>query len=322
MLAALHTASQQGGFDYQVTDSYFPGMGFFVTSIGETAGSGTTGWSYRVWNDEIAASPQVSVERFLLGYESTGLALPHTEVLFYWGYASRCLPLRVTPVQETVQCGYPLSVLVEAFVNDGSLSGYWLPVEGAAVCVGEECRITDEEGIAEVVFSAEGTYHLDARAGYDGDSYYVPAGGRTSVDVHGPCVVVSFTVVDHGDPGVQFGYVVPGTEGTPELGQTEEHGAVTLVVGEETTIDCLVQLRANGGLAGDGTEIPLSAITWATDSSGTSAEAMPIDYVTIGPAPAGQTTTYDVWHWLSVPGDQPLGLYESRFYYRVTDEEP
>jgi hypothetical protein len=135
-------------------------------------------------------------------------------------------------------------------------------------------------------------------------------------------VVISFTVTDRGDAGISFGYVVPGTVDQPELGQTDEHGAVTLVVGAETSIDCVVQLRASGGLAGHGTEMPLSGITWALDDAGADAAAMPVVYEDIGDAPAWTETTYDVWHWLSVPSDQPTGVYGGSFYYRVTGVQP
>ncbi len=117
VLAALHQASSDGGFDYEVIDKDFPGMGFYVTSIGGVADLGSTGWSYRVWNNTDAASPQVSIERFLLGYDSTGVDLPHTEVLLYWGSATRCYPLRVTPVDDVVRCGLPTQVLVEAYID-------------------------------------------------------------------------------------------------------------------------------------------------------------------------------------------------------------
>lgn len=322
VLAALHVASQIGDFSYQVTDSFYPGQGFFVTSIGGQQGSGAVGWSYRVWNDEVAASPQVSVERFLLGYDSMGVALPHTQVLFYWGYATRCLPLRVAPTEGSAQCGLPASVRVQSFVESAGGGGYWSPVAGARVWVGDEWHVTGDDGIAELVFAQSGTHLLDASAGYDGSYYYVPADGRASIDVSGPCVVISFTVVDRGDPGITFGYVVPGTTGQPELGQTDEIGAVTLIVGAETSIDCVVQLKAGGGLTGVGVVMPLSGITWGLDSGGTDAAAMPVVYADVGDAPAWTETTYDVWHWLSVPSDQPLGAYAGKFYYRVMGAEP
>ena len=322
VLAALHAASVTGGFSYTVTDSYFPGQGFFVTSIGGTLGSGSVGWSYRVWNEDVAASPQVSVERFLLDYDSMGVALPHKQVLFYWGYATRCLPLRVTPLESSVRCGLPTQVLVEAFEQDAGSEGDWRPVGGASVRVGEEYRTTGVDGVAELVFAQPGTHYLHSSAGYDGSYYYVPADGRASIEVTEPCEVISFTVEDNGDAGINFGYVVPGAIDRPELDQTDGHGAVTLVVGAETSTDCVVQLRASGGLGGDGAEIPLTGITWALDAAGTNAAAMPVEYGDVGFAPSGTETTYDVWHWLSVPSDQPTGIYGGSFYYRVTGVQP
>ena len=246
VLAALDEASRIGEFDYQVTDSYYPGQGFFVTSVGGVQGSGAVGWSYRVWNDEVAASPQDSVDRFLLGYDSTSVALPHTQVLFYWGYATRCLPLRAAPMDDDVRCGLPTRVMVEAFEEQVSGGGAWVPAVGAAVCMDEDCGVSDEGGVAEFVPGGPGTHSLDACKAYDGGYYYIPADGVASVKVASPCEIISFTVHDHGALGINFGNVVPGTVAAPERSQTAYHGAVTLEVGPETTVDCLVQLRAAG----------------------------------------------------------------------------
>jgi len=319
VLAALDAASVLGGFSYQVTDIYYPGQGFFVTAIGGVAAQGAVGWSYRVWNEEVAASPQVSVERFLLGYDSGGVALPHTQVLFYWGYSFRCLPLRVTPRQVTVQCGLPAALAVEAFV-DASGGGEWRPVQGASVCVGNECRISDADGLVELVFAATDTFHIDARSGFDGDNYYVPADGLSAVTVDAPCVVVSFTVQDLGTSGIDFGSVIPGASIVPDMGQTVDHGAVRLVVGEETNVDCVLELKSWGPLAGDGAEMPLSGITWGLYADGTGAAPMTTAYAEVGSSKAGEETSYDVWHWLSVPAGQLLGVYDGAFYYRVRVE--
>lgn len=320
VLAALHAASQLGGFSYQVTDNFYPGQGFFVTSVGGVTGSGAVGWSYRVWNDDLVASPQVSVERFLLGYDSADLALPHREALFYWGYATRCLPLRVTPLEASVRCGLPTQVLVEAFVDDAGPDGHWEAVSGASVCVGDECRMSDAGGVAELVLDVEGIHSVAASCGHVGDYYYVPADGRASVDVAGPCEVISFTLWDHGVPGINFGNVAPGTASAPERDQTAGDGAVTLVVGVETSIDCVLQLRGSGGLSGDGMEIPLSGITWGLDNGGANVTSVTTDYITVAQAPADVATSIDVWHWLTVPVDQPYGVYAGQFYYRVTGE--
>lgn len=319
VLAALHQASIVGGFSYQVTDAFYPGMGFLVTSIGGVPASGAVGWSYRVWNDSAPASPQVSVERFLLGYDTMGVTPPHTQVLFYWGYATRCLPLRVTPLSATVRCGLPSEYLVEAYVESG-YGGYWRPVEGAVLRVDDALCVSGPDGIAETAVTHTGILRVDASAAYDGDSYYIPADGLASIDVQAPCAVVSLTLIDHGEPGINFGYVVPGSGARPERAQTGEHGAVTLVVGEETSVHCVVQLRAASELSGDSARLPLSAITWGLSDDALSAAPMSTGYADIGAAPAGSETSYEVWHWLSVPPDQAFGVYSGMFYYRVTEE--
>ncbi len=320
VLAALDAASDLGGFSYQVTDMYYPGQGFFVTSIDGVAATGAVGWSYRVWNEELAASPQVSVERFLLGYDSGGVALPHNQVLFYWGYSSRCLPLRVTPRESSVQCGLPASLMVEAFV-DAAGGGAWSPVQGASVCVGNECRVSDADGLVELGFAAAGTFRVDARAGFDGDSYYVPADGLSAVTVVAPCAVVSFRVEYPGNTGIDFGSVIPGASCVPALGQTVDRGAVRVVVEEETTVNCVLELKAAGALAGDDAEMPFSGITWGLCADPTGAVPMTSTYAEIGPSDAGEETSYDVWHWLSVPAGQPLGVYDGAISYHVRVEE-
>ncbi len=77
---------------------------------------------------------------------------------------------------------------------------------------------------------ATGVNPLGARKDYDGDYYYIPADDATPVEVSGPCEIIAFTIVDHGDPGVAFGNVVPGTAAAPERSQTAANGAVTLEV--------------------------------------------------------------------------------------------
>ncbi len=319
VLAALDAGSRLGGFGYQVTDSFYPGQGFFVTSIAGEQGSGAIGWSYRVWNDTVAASPQDSVERFLLGYDSASVPPPHIEVLFYWGYANRCLPLRVSPLESEVRSGAASNVVVEAFVDGAGSEGYWVPVPGATVCTGGLCQVTGEDGEADFVLTQLGVHSFDACAGYDGSYYYVPAGGA-SVEVSGPYEVISFTLVDHGEQGINFGRVVPGTVSAPERAQTAGSGAVTLQVGSETTVDCDVQLRGTGGLEGDGTPLPLEGVTWGLNSSGDGAVPVTPDYVTIAQVHPAEATDIEVWHWITIPAGQAYGSYSGQFYYRVIGE--
>ncbi|MFW6056337.1 MAG: hypothetical protein ACOC9B_03415, partial [Chloroflexota bacterium] len=148
---------------------------------------------------------------------------------------------------------------------------------------------------------------------------YIPSEGVSTIDVEEPCQIVSFTVDDHGDPGLNFGLVARGTDGNAEQDQTGEHGAVTLHVGAETTIDCDLQLSGGADLEGDtySDSLTLSGVTWSTTPDETDAEPVMPEYVRVGSAKAGVETSIDMWHWMSVPADQSPDAYTGEFRYRI-----
>ena len=126
VLAALHQASQQGSFTYEVSDNWFPGMGMFVGAVGGYSGSGAVGWSYRVWNPTDTYMPNFASDMFLLGYSSMPLSLPHEQVLWYWGGTGSCYPLKVTSDKATVGVAEEFTVTVEYYQDQGwSGSGSW-----------------------------------------------------------------------------------------------------------------------------------------------------------------------------------------------------
>jgi hypothetical protein len=320
VLAAVHRASIEGGFDYELSDSWFPGSGFYLTGILGHRAHGTVGWSYRVYNGDVAPAPQPSVDMFLLGYDSSLPGPPHEELIIYWGYGIDCRPLRIVAPEEPVQCGEPVPFTVEVFVDEGfSGDGDWEPMAGASLCVDGLCVETGADGTAELAFDAPGTYAVSANAPYDGDYYYIPSEGITSVEVEGPCRVISFTVQDHGDPGLNFGLVLRGTDGNAELAQDAGHGAVTLHVGAETTIDCELQLRGQGDLSrpSGSASLALSGLAWSTTPSFAGATPASADYVAVGTSSAGVEASVNVWHWLSVPADQVPDAYSGQFCYRI-----
>lgn len=319
VLAALHQASLDGGFSYRLTDAYFPGLGFFLSGIEDYIGSGSTGWSYRVWSGDSAPCPSLSIDRFLLGYPSMTPPAPHPQVVFFWGYGVDCRVLRVVPASDIVQCGEPLRVGVECFADIGYAGdGTWEPVPGARICVGDESCTAGDDGVAELVFDEAGDFPLVASAGHDGDYYYIPSDEAAVVSVEGPCQVIAFTIVDHGAVGLDFGLAVRGVEGQPEADQTAEHGAVTLEVGSETTEDCVLQLRASMETeSSGGIVLPVDSFSWSTGATAAGATPMTADYVTAGTSQAGYSTSLDVWHWLTVPADQAPAAYLGAFCYRA-----
>jgi len=322
VLAALHQASIDGGFSYRLTDAYFPGLGFFLSGIDGHIGSGSVGWSYRVWSGESAPCPSLSIDRFLLGYDTMTPPAPHPQVVLYWGYGVDCRLLRVVPESSVVQCGDPLRVAVQCFADVGYAGeGTWEPVPDALVCAGGECCVTGDDGYAEGGFNESGDFALTASAGHDGDYYYITSDDSASVAVEGECQVISFTIVDHGAAGLDFGLAVCGVHGQPESGQTAGHGAVTLEVGPETTVDCLLQLCASADAqSSGGAALPVDSFGWSTAPSYGASVPMTSGFATAGSALAGESTSLDVWHWLSVPAGQTPAAYSGAFCYRAVPD--
>ena len=325
VMAAVHQASIAGGFEYELSDVWYPGSGFYLTGVSGFRAHGTVGWNYRVDNGDIAPAPQDSIDMFLLGYDTSGPPPPHDELIVYWGYGTGCRPLRIQSPDAQVRCGETVEFTVEVFVDDGhSGDGDWVPLEGAVLSVDELSVQTGPGGIAEVAFDEPGTYHVSASAPYDGDYYYIPSEGVTTVDVEGPCRIISFTVVDHGDPGLNFGLVLRGTEDRAELAQVEDHGAVTLYVAAETTVDCELLMcgAADPENQSGNDSLALSGFKWSTGPSAADAVPVTTDWATVGASSAGVQTSVDVWHWLSIPENQAPDAYSGEFRYRIESPVP
>lgn len=135
----------------------------------------------------------------------------------------------------------------------------------------------------------------------------------------GPVEVISFTVTDYGSDGVKFGAMNPGMENQP-ADQTPTQGAVTLIVGSETSVNCNIQLKGTNFTSGANT-IAIGNAKWDTDSDVDGATAMSTTYATITTSTAGVLTEQDVWHWLSIPPGQAPGTYTSTFYYQAIKSE-
>jgi hypothetical protein len=188
VLAALDEAStpENGNFTYEVLDTWFPGMGFFISAIDGHMGSGSVGWSYRVWNPDDAGLSPIAADSFLLGYNTMPIATPHEQVLWYWGGSGCGSPLRITSDKTAAGVGEEFTATVEYFRDYGhGPGGIWETLAGATIDVGSETFTTDDNGTAKIFLESTGTYELSARKGFDGNSYYVPSDDRTEVSVSG-----------------------------------------------------------------------------------------------------------------------------------------
>ena len=127
--------------------------------------------------------------------------------------------------------------------------------------------------------------------------------------------IISFTVEDNGQAGLKFGSLIPGSSDNPELAQNGR-GAVTLSVGPETNVTVDLSTKADD-FASESDILPIGNARWDTDSNVAGATAMTSAYARITTLSRGNSQ--DVWHWLSVPGDQPPGTYTTDFYYEALE---
>ena len=321
VLAALHEASVLGGFDYELSDAWFPGSGLYIDSIDGVSAHGAVGWAYRVFSGDVAPTPGVPVDRFMLGYEASEPPPPHTELVLFWGYGDACRPLRLQGPSGPVQCGEPVEFSVECYVDDGySGSGTWQAAENGRVCVGDECCTTDSEGLARVTFQQTGEFPVVATKPHDGDYYYIP-GDSMTVQAEGPCKIIAFSLVDSGEPGLDFGAAVHGTASIAEVAQSTEAGAVQLRIGPETNVPCSLRVKGIDVLSGAQSDsMPLDAIAWDTDSSAEGSTPLTDSFVEVGTAPDGVETTLDVWLWLSIPEEQTYGVYTSELVFTAVEQ--
>jgi len=157
-IGALSQASKAGGFPFIVHNYAF---GLFVSSINNEAGSGASGWEYRVnW-----VMAQVGADSFVL-QKTTPPDPPHTGVLWYWGdwnssgWTDNPLNLELDKT-DAVQ-NQTIIARVSYFNGIG-----WLPAPDATILFGPLTYRTDENGEAQIAVPDAGTYTVWAeKAGY------------------------------------------------------------------------------------------------------------------------------------------------------------
>ena len=116
--------------------------------------------------------------------------------------------------------------------------------------------------------------------------------------------VVNFTVIDNGAAGINFGSVNSGASNVADAGQTSSVGAVTLTVGAETNVNCMLQVKGAGDFSdGNSHTISLGQAKWHYENMASAAAAMTTTYADVTNSTAGAFSSAEVWHWLSVPSN-------------------
>ena len=131
-------------------------------------------------------------------------------------------------------------------------------------------------------------------------------------------VVISFTVTDYNNDGVQFGNVDPGADNQP-ADQNVTQGAVTLTIGSETEVDVDVQLKGDD-FGGPGTSsITVGTVKYNNSDSLVGTSTLTSSYVTWYSVSAYTSDTRQAYYWIDIPSAQTAGGYTSTFYYQAIE---
>jgi hypothetical protein len=145
VLAILDRASEIAGFEYQVSDQWYPDIGFYVESIAGHQAEGLYGWLYLI--------NYSSKEAAMDAYKITS----SDEILIYWGTID-VKPLKLNVNQTEVAINKPFTVTVTYFNESNS---EWVPLEGATIHI-NETFVTDAEGKATITLTESNIYNIYA----------------------------------------------------------------------------------------------------------------------------------------------------------------
>ena len=145
VLAILDKASEIAGFEYQVSDQWYPDIGFYVESIAGHKAGGLYGWLYLV----NYSSKEVAMD----AYEITS----SDEILIYWGTIDmKPLKVNINPIEIAINESFTVTV---TYFNESNSE--WIPLEGATVYVNDEF-VTDSEGKVTITLAESKAYDIYA----------------------------------------------------------------------------------------------------------------------------------------------------------------
>lgn len=129
-----------------------------------------------------------------------------------------------------------------------------------------------------------------------------------SVDVN---AVVSITLTDAGDSGLDFGAVEPGAEDVGEKDQSDGTPAIQVVVESETNTDVDIGIKgaATGSLALAEWEYSLTFGGTKISLTGSYVE----EYTAVG------VGSNDFYHWVDVPAGTAAGSQGCTVYYKAVE---
>jgi hypothetical protein len=177
VLALLEKASEVGGFTYQVSDQWYPDLGFYVDSVGGHNAEGEYGWMYLV-----NYSPgNVSIDNYGINHSD--------HILIYWG-TSDMKPLKIEVDHIEVDIAEPFTATVK-YKNDSS--GEWLPLPNATLYVNDDYT-TDVDGKAIITLHEKQVYKIYAEKWGDSSENQFIRSDIVQVGVGVPIPEFSYTL--------------------------------------------------------------------------------------------------------------------------------
>lgn len=127
--------------------------------------------------------------------------------------------------------------------------------------------------------------------------------------------VISVTITDVGDDGVNFGTLNTGDADKPDVAQStadDTTPAVTVTMGSENNVNCDVSMK---GTDFDAT-IPIESAKWAEEAHGAAKTAITTAFVPVkaGVVPGG---VVNIWHFITIPTGAAGGTSTSTFTYQT-----
>ncbi|WP_455368292.1 DUF4430 domain-containing protein [[Eubacterium] cellulosolvens] len=145
VLAILDKASEIASFDYQVSDQWYPDLGFYVESIAGHKAEGVYGWLYLI----NYSSKEVAMDAYEIKSSD--------EILIYWGTIDmKPLKVNINPIEVDVNKSFTVTV---TYFNESNSE--WVPLEGATIHVNDEF-ITDSEGKATIALTESKVHDIYA----------------------------------------------------------------------------------------------------------------------------------------------------------------
>jgi hypothetical protein len=145
VLALLHKASDIASFEYNVSDQWYPDIGFYVESIAGHKAEGLYGWLYLI----NYTSQEVAMD----AYEVTS----SDDILIYWGTIDmKPLKMNIDPTEVAINESFTVTV---TYFNESNSE--WVPLEEATIYVNDEF-ITDSEGKATITLTESKVYDMYA----------------------------------------------------------------------------------------------------------------------------------------------------------------